>query len=84
MSALNPYLIFTQPFHEVHTWINQQLNVVGFQVEQTFDLQVARLSHSGCPCPNHGTDKCSCQMVCKQRMQKIEHERLSDGISLSQ
>ena len=63
MSALIPYMTFTQPLNEVLAWATQQLNASGLDVEQTFDLQVARLSHSGCPCPNHGTDKCSCQMI---------------------
>jgi hypothetical protein len=63
MSALIPYLTLKQPLEEVLAWTTQQLNERGLQVEQTFDLQVARLSHSGCPCPHHGTDSCSCQMI---------------------
>lgn len=63
MSALNPYLTLPQPFHDVFTWIAQQLNKVGLQFEQTFDLQAARVSHAGCTCPHHGTEHCSCQMV---------------------
>lgn len=63
MSALIPYLTFTQPFHEVQAWTTQQLNKIGLHVEQTFDLQVARLPHAGCSCPHHGTERCSCQMV---------------------
>ena len=63
MSALNPYLTLTQPFTDVYAWITQQLIKVGLHVEQTFDLQVARVSHAGCSCPYHGTEQCSCQMV---------------------
>lgn len=63
MSALNPYLTLPQRFHDVFTWTTQQLNKVGLQFEQTFDLQVARISHVGCTCPHHGTEQCSCQMV---------------------
>lgn len=63
MSALIPYLTLTQPLNEVLAWTTQQLKASGLDVEQTFDLQVARLSHTGCPCPHHGTDKCSCQMI---------------------
>ncbi len=63
MSALIPYLTLTQPISEMLAWTTQQLNGIGLQVEQTFDLRVARLLHAGCPCPHHGTDKCSCQMV---------------------
>jgi hypothetical protein len=63
MSALNPHLTLPQPFHDVFTWTTQQLNKVGLQFEQTFDLQAARISHVGCACPHHGTEQCSCQMV---------------------
>ena len=63
MSALNPYLTLPQPFHDVFTWTTQQLSKVGLQVEQTFDLQVARISHVGCACPHHGTERCSGLMV---------------------
>lgn len=63
MSALNPYLTLPQSFHDVFTWTTQQLNKVGVQIERTFDLQVARVSHVGCTCPHHGTEQCSCQMV---------------------
>jgi L-arabinose isomerase len=63
MSALNPYLTLPQSFHDVFTWTTQQLKKFGLQVEQTFDLQVARVSHVGCTCPHHGTEQCSCQMV---------------------
>ncbi|MDO9301235.1 MAG: hypothetical protein Q7T89_07620, partial [Anaerolineales bacterium] len=30
---------------------------------QTFDLHAARAGSHDCPCPNHGTNKCDCQMV---------------------
>jgi hypothetical protein len=60
---LDPYLTLTQPFHEVLAWTTKRLNKVGLKVEQTFDLQAARASHTDCPCPYHGTDHCSCQMV---------------------
>lgn len=63
MSALIPYLTITKPFGETLAWTTQQLNEIGLQVEQTFDLQVARLPHTGCSCPHHGTHECSCQMV---------------------
>ena len=63
MSALIPYLTLTKPFKETFAWTNDRLKGHGLQIEQTFDLQIARLSHAGCPCPNHGTDQCSCQMV---------------------
>lgn len=63
MSIQTPYLTLSEPFDEMLSWATQQLKDLGFQVEQTFDLKVARQSHVGCTCPHHGTEQCSCQMV---------------------
>lgn len=30
---------------------------------RTFDLQDARVGAGECPCPEHGTEKCNCQMI---------------------
>lgn len=38
----------------------------GFKVVRSFDLQLAReglLDPSSCPCPNHGTERCTCQYL---------------------
>ena len=63
MSTLMPFLVLDQSCEQVLTWVKEQLTSTGFRVVQTFDLQVARLAHPDCPCPHHGTDDCSCQMV---------------------
>ena len=63
MSALLPFLALDQTCEQVQGWVNQQLTDAGFRVVQTFDLHVACLAHSDCPCPHHGTDDCNCQMV---------------------
>jgi len=63
MSALIPFLALDQPCEQVQTWINEKLTSAGFRVVRTFDLQVARLAHPDCPCPNHGTANCNCQMI---------------------
>jgi len=63
MSALLPFITLNQNCEQVQAWANQQLVGAGFRVVQTFDLQVARLAHPDCTCPNHGTDECNCQMV---------------------
>jgi hypothetical protein len=57
------FLILEQPCDEAITWVIDQVNGAGLQVLRTFDLQMARLAHSECPCPHHGTDQCDCQMV---------------------
>ena len=63
MSTLIPFLVLDQTCDQVLTWVKQQLTDTDFRVVQTFDLQVARLAHPDCPCPHHGTDDCTCQMV---------------------
>lgn len=73
MSALLPFLALDQNCEQVQTWVTQQLTDAGFRVVQTFDLQVARLAHSDCTCPHHGTDKCDCQMVVLLIYRKREH-----------
>lgn len=49
--------------NEVIQFITQALSAAGFSVTETFDFQNARAAHSGCTCPNHGTERCTCQMV---------------------
>ncbi len=63
MSTLLPFLTLDQTCEQVDAWARQKLTGAGFRIVQTFDLQAARLSHSECSCPHHGTDKCTCQMV---------------------
>jgi hypothetical protein len=57
------FLVLEQPCDEAMAWVIHQVNEAGLQVLRTFDLQMARLAHSECPCPYHGTDRCDCQMV---------------------
>ena len=63
MSALIPFLVLDQTCDQVLPCVNGQLTSAGLRVVQTFDLQIARLAHTDCPCPHHGTDDCNCQMV---------------------
>ena len=35
----------------------------GLQVLRSFDLRTAQAMHSGCTCPYHGTEHCTCQYV---------------------
>lgn len=52
--------------HDWQTAINQaiqQLNRAGLQVMRSFDLHTARVAHTDCTCPHHGTAQCDCQMV---------------------
>ncbi|NOH02623.1 MAG: hypothetical protein HND47_12035 [Chloroflexi bacterium] len=63
MSALIPVLVLDQTSDQVQVWVKQRLAGAGFRVVQTFDLQDARLAHPECPCPHHGMEDCTCQMI---------------------
>jgi hypothetical protein len=63
MSALLPFLALEQTCDQVDQWVRERLTHAGLRVVPTFDLQIARLAHPECQCPNHGTDACSCQLV---------------------
>ena len=41
----------------------KKLSQAGLRALQTFDLHTARHIQQDCPCPNHGTADCDCQMV---------------------
>lgn len=41
----------------------KKLSQAGLRALQTFDLHTARYIQQDCPCPNHGTADCDCQMV---------------------
>ena len=43
----------------------KKLSQGGLRALQTFDLHATRARHTqhDCPCPNHGTAECDCQMV---------------------
>lgn len=41
----------------------KKLTQTGLRALQTFDLHTARHIQQDCPCPNHGTADCDCQMV---------------------
>ena len=63
MSTQMPFLAVDKPGTEGQSWIDQQWTSAGFHIVQTFDLQVARLAHSDCTCPYHGTANCDCQLT---------------------
>lgn len=57
------FLFLEQPCDAAVAWVVHQVNGAGLQVLRTFDLQMARLAHTECPCTHHDTDQCDCQMV---------------------
>ena len=63
MNHLTSLLNLHQPTEETVAWAMQRLMTSGFQVERTFDLHAARMSQVDCPCPYHGTNDCTCQMI---------------------
>jgi hypothetical protein len=60
---ISPFLSVNHPCNEALQWTNQQLKKAGLRSVQTFDLYAARVGMHDCPCPNHGTNECDCQMV---------------------
>ena len=60
---VSPFLSVDQSCDEVLHRAKGQLSQAGLRAMQTFDLHAARIGLQNCPCPNHGTDECDCQMV---------------------
>lgn len=60
---ISPFLSINHPCEKALQWTKQQLLQAGLRAVQTFDLHTARLAMHDCPCPNHGTEECDCQMV---------------------
>lgn len=60
---ISPFLSINLPCDETLQWTKKQLLQADLRSIQTFDLHTARLAMHDCPCPNHGTDECGCQMV---------------------
>lgn len=63
MSPASPLVVLEKPGEEAIRLAAQLLEKAGLRVVRTFDLLEARLSHSDCPCPHHGTEACDCQMI---------------------
>ena len=60
---ISPFLSVNHSCDEALPWTMKQLSRAGLRAVQTFDLHTARLALHDCPCPNHGTNECDCQMV---------------------
>ena len=63
MANNSPFVILSISCDKAVIWAIEKLELAGLQSIRTFDLQAARLAHSDCPCPHHGTEQCSCQMI---------------------
>jgi hypothetical protein len=59
----SPFFSINHSNDEALQWTKKQLLQAGLRPIQTFDLHAARAGSHDCPCPNHGTDECDCQMV---------------------
>ena len=60
---ISPVLSVNQSCDITLQWAKKQLSQASLRAVQTFDLHAARLAMHDCPCPNHGTNECDCQMV---------------------
>lgn len=58
-----PLMVLYKNCNQVIDEITRLLTSSGLTVVESFDLQVARANHSGCACPHHGTDQCTCQLA---------------------
>lgn len=61
--SISPFLSVDCPCDKTLCWAKKRLSQVGLRFVQTFDLHTARAGLHDCPCPNHGTEACDCQMV---------------------
>lgn len=61
--SVSPFLSINRPCDEALRWTKRRLSRAGLRAMQTFDLHTARAGLHDCPCPNHGTEDCDCQMV---------------------
>lgn len=59
----SPFLSVNRPCDETLQWTKNQLSQAGLRPIQTFDLHAARGGAHDCPCPNHGTKECDCQLI---------------------
>ena len=59
----SPFLTIDLPCDKALQMAKRKLSLVGLRALQTFDLHTARHALHDCPCPNHGTEDCDCQMV---------------------
>ena len=60
---ISPFLSVNHSCDQALRWTKEQLSQVGLRPVQTFDLYTARAGSYECPCPNHGTNECDCQLV---------------------
>ena len=58
-----PFLSINHSCDDAMQWAKTRLIQAGLRPVQTFDLHTARTGLRECPCPNHGTNDCDCQMV---------------------
>jgi len=57
------FLIVDMPCDMALQVAKKKLSRTGLRALQTFDLHTVRHIQQDCPCPNHGTADCDCQMV---------------------
>lgn len=62
-ASSSPLMQFDRNCNQVIEESVNRLTRSGFTVVESFDLQIARANHTGCTCPQHGTDQCACQLA---------------------
>jgi len=69
---ISSFLSVDHSCDETLQWAKEQLSQASLHAVQTFDLHTARIGLHDCPCPNHGTTECDCQMVIMLVYEKSE------------
>ena len=59
---ISPFLSVNHSCDEALQWTKKLLLQARLRPMQTFDLHTARVGLQDCPCPNHGTNECDCQI----------------------
>ncbi len=63
LSTLSASFSFDRPYNKVFPWLRKQLSRAGLRTMRTFSVATAHMDMSDCPCPNHETGQCDCEMM---------------------
>lgn len=63
MSHLKYLLTFNTDHKTAVNEVIQRLDTRGLVVKESFDLQIAKATHTGYDCPHHGSTDCDCQIL---------------------
>jgi hypothetical protein len=62
MNSTSPFMTVEKTGEDTISWTIHLLENTGLRVMRTFDLCGASVMQPSCPCPQHGTEACDCQI----------------------